>query len=99
MNGFVLADIALKNGIDEGYRYMGVDHLTSNSHTSGHLFGGIKGLMHLGILRDTYGQIVYDDEPATAEGAISGVAVVSRIDWEFKVWALDKPVLYDIEVA
>jgi len=98
-NGFVLADIALKNGIDEGYHYMGVDHLVSNSHTSGHLFGGVKNLFHLGILKDTYGQIVYDSEPATAEGAISGVAVVSRLDWEFKAWELNKVVLYDIEVA
>ena len=98
-NGFNLADIALKNGIDEGYHYMGVDHYVSNSHTSGHLFGGVKNLFHLGILKDTYGQIVYDSEPATAEGAISGVAVVSRLDWEFKAWELNKVVLYDIEVA
>lgn len=98
-NGFVLADIALKDGIDEGYRYMGVDHYVSNSHTSGHLFAGVKKLFHLGILKDTYGQIVYDDEPATAEGAISGVAVISRIDWEFKAWNLDVSVLFDVEVS
>jgi len=98
-NGFVLADIALKNGIDEGYHYMGVDHYVSNSHASGHLFGGIKKLMHLGILRATNGQIVYDSEPATDGGAISGIAVVARVDWEFKVWTLDLPVLYDILVS
>jgi len=98
-NGFNLADIALKNGIDEGYHYMGVDHLTSNSHTSGHLFGGIKGLMHLGILKDTYGQVVYDSEPATVSGVLSAIAVISRIDWEFKVWELDSPVLFDITVS
>ena len=98
-NGFNLADIALKNGIDEGYRYMGVDHYVSNSHTANHLFAGVKKLFHLGVLKDTYGQIVYDNEPATAEGAISGVAVVSRLDWEFKCWALNKPVLFDVAVA
>lgn len=98
-NGFNLADIALKSGISEGYHYMGVDHLVSNSHTSGHLFGGVKGLFHLGILKDTYGQVVYDNEPATAGGAISGVAVVSRLDWEFKGWTNDKVLLFDLLVA
>ena len=98
-NGFNLADIALKSGIDEGFHYMGVDHYVSNSHTSGHLFAGVKKLFHLGILKDTYGQVVYDEEPATAGGAISGVAVVSRIDWEYKTWTLDLPLLYDVEVS
>jgi len=98
-NGFNLADIALKEGISEGYHYMGADHYVSNSHTAGHLFAGVKKLFHLGILKDTYGQIVYDNEPATAGGAISGVAVVSRIDWEYKCWTNDKPILYDIKVS
>ena len=98
-NGFNLADIALKEGISEGYHYMGADHYVSNSHTAGHLFAGVKKLFHLGILKDTYGQIVYDNEPATAGGAISGVAVVSRIDWEYKCWTNDKPLLFNILVA
>ena len=98
-NGFNLADIALKEGISEGYHYMGADHYVSNSHTAGHLFAGVKKLFHLGILKDTYGQIVYDNEPATAGGAISGVGVVSRIDWEYKCWTNDKPLLFNILVA
>ena len=99
MNGFNLADIALKDGIKEGYHYMGADHYVSNSHTSGHLFAGVKKLFHLGILKGTYGQIVEDNEPATAGGAISGVAVVSRIDWEFKAWANTSVLLFDVTVA
>ncbi len=104
-NGFVPADNALKNGIEEGFHYMGVDHYWSNSHASGHLFGGVKKLFHLGILRDTNGQVVLDKEPAHIEngsnggGAMSGIAVVSRMDWEFKVWTNTKPVLYDILVS
>jgi hypothetical protein len=99
-NGFQLADKALKDGVgDDGYYFMGMYHYVSNSHTSGHLFGGIRNLFHLGILKSTNGQIVIDNEPATAGGPLSGTAVVSRMDWEFHAWHNHEDVLYDIEVS
>jgi len=98
-NGFSTADNALKNGTIEGFRYMGVDHYVSNLHTSGHLFAGVKNIFHLGIVKDTYGAITVVDEPATSNGALSGIGVVSRIDWEFKAWTNTKSLIFDITVA
>jgi hypothetical protein len=96
-NGFSTADSALKEGTITGFRYMGVDHYVSNSHTAGHVFGGVKKIMHLGILKDTYGQVVVNQDPADTT-PLSGVSVVSRVDWEYKVWTNTKPVLFDILV-
>ncbi len=98
-NGFSSADNALKNGTVAGFRYMGVDHYVSNSHTAGHLFAGVKNTFHVGICKETYGQVVIDKEPATSGGAVSGIGVVSRVDYAFKAWTKTKPVLFDILVS
>ena len=98
-NGFNLADKALKNGVKGGYFFMGMYHYVSNSHTAGHLFGGVRKLFHLGILRATNGQVVIDEEPATADGPLSGTGVVSRMDWAYKVWTNVLPLLFDIQVS
>ena len=98
-NGFNTADMALKDGTVEGFRYMGVDHYVSNLHTSGHLFAGVKGTFHLGICRDTYGQVVIDQEPATSGGAVSAIGIISRIDFAYKAWTKTKPVLFDVLVV
>lgn len=97
-NGFSTADGALKDGTSQGFKYMGMEHYSSNKMTAGHLFAGVKKLLHLGICRSTYGQIVIDSEPATADGAVSGIAVVSRVDFKFKAWFKTKAVLFDILV-
>lgn len=97
--GFNTADFALKNGIKQGFMYMGVEHYSSNKLASGHLFGGVKKLLHLGIVKSTYGQVVVDQEPATADGAKSAIAVIMRVDYKFKVWTKVAPVLFDILVA
>ncbi len=99
MNGFTEADLALKNGTVEGFKYLGVTHLVSNLHAAGHVFAGVKNLFHLGILNDTYGQVIYDQEPATADGPLSGVGIVARIDWEFIAWKNIVPVLFDVLVS
>lgn len=98
-NGFSTADMALKDGTVAGMRYMGVDHYVSNSHAAGHVFAGVKNVFHLGIVKDTYGQVVVDNEPATAAGAVSGIGVVSRVDYAFKAWANTTGVLFDVLVA
>lgn len=98
-NGFVASDTALMQGTTQGHLYMGVRHFSSNKYSTGHIFGGVMGLFHLGICQSTYGQIVIDDEPATADGAVSGIAVVSRVDFKFIAWHKTIPVLFDINVA
>lgn len=102
MNGFNLADTALKNGIKNGYHFMGVDHYVSNSHTSGHIAAGVKKIMRLGILKSTYGQIKILQDPAsgvTTYGPVSGIGVVSRVDY-----GVDTPAglvlsLFDVNVS
>ncbi|RLF07590.1 MAG: hypothetical protein DRJ64_02685 [Thermoprotei archaeon] len=98
-NGFSTADNALKDGTVAGFKYMGVDHYVSNSHAAGHLFAGIKDTFHLGIVKETYGQVIIDNEPATGSGAVSGIGIVSRVDYAFKAWNNTKPVLFDVLVA
>lgn len=98
-NGYNVADGALKDGTNQGFRYMGAEHYSSNKYTAGHVFAGVKNLFHLGIVKDTYGQIVIDNEPAVSGGAVSGIAVVSRVDYAFKVWTKVAPVLFDVNVA
>lgn len=98
-NGFSMADAALKNGGEIGVKYMGVYHYVSTKHTAGHVFGGVRKVFHLGIVKDTYGQVVIDEEPATAAGAVSAIAVVMRVDYAFKAWTKIAPVLFDILVA
>ena len=98
-NGFVMADMALKAGTASGFKYMGVEHWTSNKHTAGHLFAGIKRVFHLGICRSTWGQVVIDEEPATSGGAVSGTGVITRADFKFKAWNNTTTVLFDVLVA
>jgi len=98
-NGFNLADIALKNGTVPGLKYMGVEHYVSNSHATGHLFAGVKNVFHCGIVKDTYGQIVIDQEPATSGGAVSGIGIIARVDYAFKAWTKTAGVLFDVLVA
>lgn len=99
-NGFNMADMALKDGTTPGLRYMGVDHYVSNDHASGgHLFAGVKKLFHLGIVKSTYGGITIDEEPATADGPLSGTGISSRLDWAFKTWTNVLPLLFDVRVT
>jgi len=95
-NGYATADTALKQGFPQGIQYMGLTHYSSNLLTSGYLVAGVKKCIHLGILRDTYGQIVVNDKDP---GEHSGISVVTRVDYKVKVWANTKPVLFDITVA
>lgn len=99
-NGFATADKALANGAMGGYAagldYMGVTHFSSNLLTAGHLIGGVKKLFHLGILQDTYGQIMVNEKDP---GNVSGISIVSRLDLAVKAWFKTKPVLFNITVA
>lgn len=99
-NGFSMADAALKNGLStKGVFYMGAWHYSSNKHASGHLFAGVRKAFTLGICRSTYGKVVVVDEPTTGSGNISGIGVVSRVDYKFEAWVKVTPVLFDVLVA
>lgn len=76
--------------------YMNVTHYSSNFLTAGHLVAGVKKLYHLGIVKDTYGQVVVDEKDPDRR---SGVSVVSRVDFKGKVWTKVLPVLFNITVA
>lgn len=97
--GFSTADGALKDGTSQGFKYMGVEHYSSNKLTSGHLFGGVKKVLHLGICKSTYGKINEIEDPVVSGGQISGLGINSRVDFKFKAWAKVAPVLFDILVA
>lgn len=95
-NGFSTADNALKGGVKGGVDYMGMTHYKSNLLTSGHLFAGVKKLVHLGILKATYGQVMINEKDP---GNISGISIVSRLDLKVKAWAKVRPVLFDLLVS
>ena len=99
-NGFTTSDMALKDGAVSGIKYMGVDHYVSNDFTTSHVFAGVKNVYTIGILRSTYGQIVINqDPPAGGGGPISGIGIVSRLDYGLKVWTHTTPILFDVNVV
>lgn len=83
-SGFHEADLALKNGVPVGMHYMGVDHFLSNDHAANHLFAGVKKVgKDLGILRSTFGKVKFLENPANSSGDLSGLGIVSRLDYGF----------------
>jgi hypothetical protein len=98
-NGFSTADGALKDGTNQGFKFMGVEHYSSNKLASGHLFGGVKKVLHLGLCKSTYGKVNEIEDPVVSGGQISGLGINSRVDFKFKAWSKVAPVLFDILVA
>ena len=98
-NGFAMADDALKDGGEIGVKYMGVYHYVSNAHASGHLFAGVRKVYALGILKSTFGQVVFVQEPTSGSGNISAIGIVSRVDYQFKAWNNTKLLLFDVLVS
>lgn len=94
-NGFATADQALKGGAVQGINYMGLTHYSSNLLTANHVIAGVKKVYHIGILKDTYGQIVITQDPALT----SGVGVISRVDYEVKVWTRTSTIIFDVNVS
>lgn len=97
--GFNTADDALKNGIKQGFKYMGVEHYSAPFHAAGHVYAGVKKGMTVGIVRSTYGKVKTIVNPVVGGGQISGVGFESRIDRKFKVWDKMVPVQFDVLVA
>lgn len=97
--GFATADDSLKNGIKQGFKYLGVEHYSSTFHTSGHVFGGVKKAFHVGVCKSTYGLVTEVTNPVVGGAQISGIGLETRIDSKYKAWAKMVPVLFDILVA
>lgn len=97
--GFNTADDALKNGIKQGFKYMGVEHYSSTLHASGHVFGGVKKAFAVGICKATYGKIKEIVNPVVGGAQISGIGLETRIDSKFMAWAKKVPLLFDILVS
>ena len=97
--GFNTADDALKNGIKQGFKYMGVEHYSSSKHASGHVFAGVKKAFAVGVCKSTYGKLKTLVNPVVGGAQISGVGLETRIDSKFKAWTKMVPVLFDVLVA
>jgi len=94
-NGFNLSDQTLRNpslGKNGGFDYMGLTHYSSNLLTEDHCVGGVKKLIHLGILRSTYGQLVVTEDPQNR----SGMGVVTRVDYKTMVWNKTKALIFNL---
>jgi hypothetical protein len=94
-NGFNLADAALKNGIERGYYLLGAYHYVSNSHTANHVFAGVRRIMKVGVLRQTWGKLKVTEDP----GLQSGKGMISRVDFGVKTPTGLKALLLDVNVA
>jgi len=97
--GFSTADDVLKNGIKQGFTYMGFEHYSSNKHAAGHLFAGVKKAFHVGIVKSTYGLMTEIMNPVVGGAQISGIGLESRVDYKFKAWNNVAPVLFDVLVS
>lgn len=83
-SGFSTADVALKSGVPSAFFYMGMNHYLSTDHTTNHLFAGVRKVgKDLGLLRSTFGKVKFLENPATADGELSGLGIVSRLDYGF----------------
>lgn len=96
-NGFNTSDMALRDGVMEqkGWYYMHAYHYVSNSHTANHVFAGVRKIMRLGILKDTYGKVIQTEDPLNQ----SGMGIVSRVDYGTQVPAGLATILFDVNVA
>lgn len=97
--GFDTADDALKNGIKQGFRYLGMEHYSTSKNVTGHVFAGVKKTFVVGIVKSTYGRMKTIVNPVVSGAQISGVGLESRVDLKFKAWTKMVPVLFDINVA
>lgn len=97
--GYNTADDALKNGIKQGFKYMGVEHYSSVFHAAGHVYGGVKKGMQVGVVKSTYGRVKTITNPVVSGAQISGIGLETRIDRKFKAWTKMVPVQFDILVA
>lgn len=101
--GFTFADMALKDGImnadGQGKYAFGAWHYVSESHSSDHVFAGVRKIMQVGLLKSTYGKIFYNHFASSADGPLSGVNWETRLDYGFNPKAGLTAILFDINMS
>lgn len=97
--GFNVADDALKNGITQGFKYLGVEHYSTSKNVANHVFAGVKKAFWVAVVKSTYGKVKTIINPVVSGAQISGIGLESRIDRKFKAWNKVTPVLFDLNVA
>ena len=97
--GFNTADDALKNGIKQGFKYLGVEHYSTSKNVTGHVFAGVKKAFMVGIVKATYGKVKTIINPVVSSAQISGIGLESRVDNKFMAWNKMVPILLDVLVA
>ncbi len=103
-NGFSMADFFLKNGADTaGVFYDGIWHYMSTGNPTGHIFGGVRQVLKLGLRtggKAAYGKVEKVDHPASngGDGYLSGSNFYSRWDYGFKVPTNLAGTVFDINV-
>jgi hypothetical protein len=97
--GFNTADDALKNGIKQGFKYLGVEHYSTSKNTAYYIVGGVKKAMMVGIVKSTYGRVKEIINPVVSGAQISGVGLESRIDYKYMLWTKMIPIFFKISVA
>ncbi len=97
-NGYNMADQWLRDGSNKakGIYYSGIWHYTTNLGLSGRIVGGIRKAIFVGVLADTYGNIMIDEKDP---GLRSGVGVVSSVTFGVTVWNNLIPVVFDMAVT
>ena len=91
-SGFSTADVALKSGVPSSFLYLGMNHYLSTDHTANHLFAGVRKVgKDLGILRGTWGKVKFLENPASSSGDLSGLGIVSRLDYGFSFPSASTP--------
>src|SRR3990167_7330599 len=99
-NGFTEADYALKNGIEEGIKYGGVEHYLSNDNAANSLFAGVKGIERVGILRSEYGKMRQQDFPAGSSGGFyEGSLFYTRADYGHLTPGAHSEIVLEINVT
>ena len=101
--GFTFADMALKDGImnadSQGKYAFGAWHYVSESHSSDHVFAGVRKIMQVGLLKSTYGRIYFNQFAVNSDGPLSGVNWETRLDYGFNPKAGLTTILYDINMS
>lgn len=101
--GFTFADQALKDGIMDadgvGKYAFGAYHYVSESHTSGHIFAGVRKIQQVGLLKSTFGRIFYNPNAVNADGPLSGSSWETRLDYGFNPKAGLTTILFDVNYA
>jgi len=78
---------------------MGLYHYVSTSHTANHLFGGVRKIMKLGLLKSTFGKTYVSETPGHADGMLSGTTIHTRLDYGFKTQTNVAGLVFDVNVA